>query len=107
MACLPAYSGAAIAKDTAATFTAIDAGDKPYVDPADPGLYSFVYGKDVTLISTPDATLRGQNMKGKADAVGRLFRDEIVAGALANGSGWVQYVYKEPGKAGLFQKATY
>ncbi len=97
----------AIAKDKPAAFTAINAGDKPYKDPANPGLYAFVYDKDVTLIATPDATVRGQSMKGKPDVMGRLFRDEIVGGAFANGTGWVQYVYKEPGKAGLFQKATY
>jgi signal transduction histidine kinase len=100
-------TSAAVTKDVKATFAAIDAGDKPYVDPSDPGLYAFVYNKDVTLVATPDATVRGQNMKGKADLVGRLFRDEIVAGALAMGTGWVQYVYKEPEKTGLFRKATY
>jgi polar amino acid transport system substrate-binding protein len=100
-------TSAAIAKDQPAAFTAIDAGDKPYQDPANPGLYAFVYDKDVTLIATPDSAVRGQSMKGKPDAMGRLFRDEIVAGAFAQGHGWVGYVYKEPGKAGLFQKATY
>jgi hypothetical protein len=100
-------TSAAIEKDAAATLAAIDAGKPPYRDPSNPALYAFVYDTQVTLIATPDATVRGQNMKGKPDAAGAMFRDEIVSGALANGSGWVKYVYKEPGQEGLFEKATY
>ena len=98
---------AALSKDTPRTLTAINAGQKPYVDPATPQLYAFVYDTSVTLVATPDPAVRGQNMSGKPDAVGTYFRDEIVAGALENGSGWVTYVYKQPGVDGLFQKATY
>ena len=97
----------AMAKDAPAALTAISAAQKPYTDPANPALYAFVYDKDVNLIATPDPSVRGKSMKGKADAVGSLFRDQIVGGAFANGSGWVRYVYKEPSKSGLFQKATY
>jgi polar amino acid transport system substrate-binding protein len=97
----------AIAKDAAATFAAINAGRAPYVDPSNPGLYAFVYDKDVTLVADPDPSLKGQSMKGKPDATGKLFRDEIVAGAFANGSGWERYVYKKPGGEELFQKASY
>jgi len=98
---------AALEKDAAATLAAIDAGDPPYTDAANPDLYAFVYDTDVTLVATPDAAVRGQNMKGKPDAVGKTFRDEIVAGAIAKGSGWEEYVYKEPGKEGLYLKTTY
>ena len=97
----------ALSKDTPRTLTAINAGQTPYVDPATPQLYAFVYDSTVTLVATPDPDVRGQNMSGRPDAVGKYFRDEIVAGALENGSGWVTYVYKEPGQAGLFQKETY
>jgi polar amino acid transport system substrate-binding protein len=104
---LVGISGAALEKDAAATLAAIDAGQAPYTDPARSDLYSFVYDTSVTLVATPDETVRGQNMKGKTDAAGKPFRDEIVAGALARGSGWEEYVYKDPGKDGLYVKSTF
>ena len=97
----------AVGRDVQGTFAAIDAGEAPYRDPADAQLYVFVYDTQVTLIATPDAAVRGQNMSGRPDATGKYFRDEIVAGALEHGSGWVTYVYKQPDRTGLFQKATY
>ena len=97
----------AIETDAPGTLAAVDAGAAPYVDPANPDLYAFVYDTAVTLVATPDDTTRGQNMKGKPDALGKPFRDEIVAGAVARGRGWEQYVYKEPGKDGLYLKSTY
>ena len=100
-------TGAALEKDSATTLAAINAGETPYKDAANPGLYAFVYDQNVTLVATPDATVRGQNMKGKPDAVGTMFRDLIVAGALAKGGGRQDYVYKQPGKEGLFRKSTY
>jgi len=84
---------AALEKDTPATLTSINAAQKPSVDPAQPQLYSYVYDMSVTLVASPDPDVSGQSMKGKPDAVGKLFRDEIVAGALDHGSGWVTYVY--------------
>ena len=98
---------AALEKDTPAVLTGINAAQEPFVDPAQPQLYSYVYDMNVTLVASPDPDVSGQSMKGKPDAVGRLFRDEIVAGALDHGSGWVTYVYTQPGKDGLFQKAAY
>lgn len=100
-------TAAALEKDAATTLAAIDAGDAPYTDPANPDLYAFVYDMQVTLVATPDSGVRGQDMKGRPDAVGTMFRDAIVAGAVADGSGWQAYVYKEPGKEGLFKKSTY
>lgn len=97
----------AVGRDVQGTFAAIDGGRAPYVDPLEPQLYAFVYDTAVRLVSTPDATTRGQDMSGRPDATGTYFRDEIVAGALEQGSGWVSYVYKQPGKDGLYQKATY
>lgn len=44
---------------------------------------------------------------GKADAAGFAFRDAIVSGALANGTGWVEYVWTHPDHASLFHKTTY
>ena len=41
------------------------------------------------------------------DAKGKNFRDEIVAGAVKDGKGWVEYVYQKPGEEGLYPKTTY
>ncbi|MEI6450410.1 MAG: cache domain-containing protein, partial [Actinomycetes bacterium] len=98
---------AALENDTPGTLKSINAGQEPFVDPAKPQLHPMVYDMNVKLVANPDPDVSGQSMKGKPDAVGKLLRDEIVAGALDRGSGWVTYVYAQPGKAGLFQKAAY
>ena len=51
--------------------------------------------------------LVGRNFKGKTDVNGKAFRDEIVAKAQQNGSGWEDYVYTNPGESGLYYKTTY
>lgn len=45
-------------------------------------------------------------MHGRTDAGGKPFRDDLVAGALEDGSGSVTYLYTEPDKKGLFVKST-
>ena len=100
-------TGAAIEKDAAGTFAAINAGEAPYVDPANPALYAFVFDRDVIAVANPDPAIRGRDMKGVPDAAGTMFRDAMVAGAFADGSGWVEYVKEEPGKQGLYRKASY
>jgi len=49
----------------------------------------------------------GRNLKGVPDMAGKLFRDNIVEGALKNGTGWEDYVFTMPGKIGLFYKSVY
>ena len=98
---------AAIEKDAPGTFAAIDAGAAPYVDPQDPALYAFVFDRDVKLVADPDPAFQGRTMKGVPDAAGKLFRDALVAGAFADGSGWIDYVKEEPGEEGLYRKASY
>lgn len=98
---------AAIETDAPGTLAAINAGKAPYVDPSNPALYAFVFDLDVSVAANPHPEMQGQSLKGKPDAAGKLFRDEIVAGALAKGSGWEQYVYAQPGTDGLQLKTTY
>ncbi len=98
---------AAIENDAAGTFAAINAGEAPYVDPSNPALYAFVFDQRVTIVADPDPAFQGRNLKGQPDAAGKLFRDELVAGAFADGSGWIEYVKQEPGKQGLHRKASY
>ena len=49
----------------------------------------------------------GENFRGKTDVTGKPFRDEILEGALNNGTGWVDYVYMHPVQANLYYKTTY
>ena len=100
-------TGAAVEKDAAGAFAAINAGDAPYVDPSNPALYAFVFDRDVIAVANPDPALQGRNLKGVPDATGAMFRDALVAGAFADGSGWVEYVKEKPGNAGLYRKASY
>lgn len=101
------HTCAAIAKDAAGTFAAINAGQAPYVDAQNPALYAFVFSRNVQIIADPDPTFQGKSMKGVPDAAGKLFRDAMVAGALADGSGWIEYVKEEPGSTKLSRKASY
>ncbi|MEI6451819.1 MAG: cache domain-containing protein, partial [Actinomycetes bacterium] len=98
---------AAIENDAPGTFAAIDAGEAPYVDPENPALYAFVFDRDVKIVADPDPAFQGRDMKGVPDAAGKLFRDALVSGAFADGSGWIEYVKAKPGEDGLYSKASY
>ena len=97
-----------IEKNAPETIRHINAGEAPYRDPENPALYVFVFDTNVTVIAHADNILAvGLNQRGKADVTGKPFRDEIVEGALANGTGWVDYVYSNPVEAGLYRKTSY
>jgi polar amino acid transport system substrate-binding protein len=98
----------AIRKNAPDTFRRINAGEAPFRDPENPALYAFVYDTNVTIVAHADnIQLVGANFKGKTDVSGKPFRDEIVAGALQNGTGWVEYVYINPVQTNLYYKTTY
>lgn len=101
-------TAAAIGKNATDTLRRISAGEAPYRNPQDPGLYVFVYDMDLTMVAHADNILLvGNNFKGKTDVTGKPFRDEIKAGALTNGTGWVDYVYVHPVRPNLYYKTTY
>ncbi|WP_319508651.1 transporter substrate-binding domain-containing protein [uncultured Methanolobus sp.] len=101
-------TAAAIEKNATDTFQRINAGEAPYRDYENPALYTFVYDMNVTMVAHADNLLLvGTNFKGKTDVTGKLFRDEIVAAALENGTGWEEYVYTNPVQANLYYKTTY
>jgi polar amino acid transport system substrate-binding protein len=95
-------------EDAPSTLIKINAGEAPYLDPANPSLYAFVYDTDVTMVAhATNPLLVGVNFKGKTDAAGKPFRDEIIRGALSHGTGWEDYVYTKPDQSGLYYKTTY
>ena len=99
---------AAIERNASDTFRRINAGDAPYRDPKNPALYAFVYDMNMTVVAHVDNILMvGVNYKGKTDVTGKPFRDDILAGALKNGTGWVDYVYLNPVQTNLYYKTAY
>ena len=97
----------ALQKDAASTIAAINAGDKAYTDAAHPDVYAFADDMNMTVVAHPNATVRGTNLKGKADVTGKLWRDEILTAAAAGKSGWMQYVYPTADGSGYVNKACY
>ena len=92
----------------AATIEKINKGEAPYIDPDNASLYAFVYDTAVTMVAhATNLLLVGVNFKGKTDAAGKPFRDEIISGALAHKTGWEDYIYTKPDQSGLYYKTTY
>lgn len=104
---LVASSASDLTKDLKGTCEKINKGEAPYKSATDPEFYVFVYDPEINMVAHPTASLVGKNFKGKPDAKGKKFRDEIVEGALKNKTGWVEYIYQKPGDAGLHPKKAY
>jgi polar amino acid transport system substrate-binding protein len=102
------FTSSSIESDAPGTFKKISAGEHPFKDKDNPGLYVFVYDTDVNMVADADnPNLVGMNFMGKVDVSGKKFRDEIVAGAIKNRTGWVDYIYTNPAESGLYYKITY
>lgn len=104
---LVASTAADLVKDLKGTCEKISKGEAPYKSPTDPEFYVFVYDLEINMLAHPTASLVGKNFKGKPDAKGKKFRDEIVEGAVKNKTGWVEYMYQKPGDTGLHPKKAY
>jgi polar amino acid transport system substrate-binding protein len=101
-------TAAAIERNAPDTFRRINAGEAPYRDPENPGLYVFVYNTDTTIVAhAANILVVGTNNRGETDVTGKRFQDEIIDGALKNGNGWVEYVYMHPVQPNLYYKTTY
>jgi polar amino acid transport system substrate-binding protein len=101
-------TAAAMEQNTSDTLRRINVGEAPYRDPTNPGLYVFVFNTNMTVVAHADNIMQvGVNFKGKTDVTGKPFRDEIYEGALANGTGWVDYVYLHPVQTNLYYKTAY
>ncbi|HWQ68172.1 MAG TPA: transporter substrate-binding domain-containing protein [Methanospirillum sp.] len=96
-----------LARDAPGTIDRINGGQPPYKNAAKPDLYVFVYDPEVTMIAHgANARMVGLNYHDKVDVAGVAFRDQLVQGALTNGTGWVDYIYSSPAETGLFWKTT-
>jgi polar amino acid transport system substrate-binding protein len=101
-------TAAAIAENATDTFRRINAEEAPFKDAANPAHYVFVFDTNVTIVAQADNVRQvGVNFRDKTDVTGKPFRNEMVNGALLNGSGWVDYVFSNPTETGLYYKTSY
>jgi hypothetical protein len=86
-----------IEKNALQTLARINRAEHPYKNKDNPSLYVFVLDTDLTVNGHPiKVKVIGKNMKGKPDIKGKMFRDEFLAVALKDGSGWVDYYFLNP-----------
>ena len=97
----------AMEKNAFQTMAKINMGDHPYKNIDNPALYVFVLDTDLTLVAHFKTAIVGRNQKGKPDAKGKLFRDEFLAVALKDGTGWVDYYFENPKTKKLAHKNTF
>lgn len=82
--------------------------EHPYKDQDNPSLYVFVLDTDLTVAAHPIMPhLAGENLKGKPDVKGKMFREEMLEKALQDGHGWVDYHYLNPQTKQVVRKISY
>ena len=96
-----------IEKNAFQTLAKINKGDHPYKNIDNPALYVFILDTDLYLVAHFKTPIVGRNMKGKPDVKGKLYRDEILAKALKDGSGWVDYYFENPKTKKVAHKNTF
>jgi polar amino acid transport system substrate-binding protein len=94
-------------KNASEVIKEINAGEHPYKDKNIPSLWVWLFDTDLKIIAHPNSRIVGKVRKGVPDVKGKMYRDEILKGALKNGSGWVEYHYPKPGRRGYFKKSCY
>ena len=88
---------AALEKDAEPTIDSILFAEHPYKNRDNPSLYVFVLDTNLTVAAHPIMPhIVGENLKGKPDVKGKMFREEMLEKALKHGSGWVDYHYFNP-----------
>jgi len=102
------YTADALMQDAPGTIARINAGEHPLWDRENRALYVFLYDTNVTIVAEADnPRLIGVNMKGKTDVAGTPFREQIVEKALAERTGWVDYIWMIPDRNGVYYKSAY
>lgn len=94
-------------KDAKGTLEKINKGQHPYVDKDNQTLYVFIYDMDMVVVAHHQDDIRGKSQKGKPDAKGKFYRDEIFEKANKDGKGWVDYTYRKPGDVGVHPKKSF
>lgn len=98
----------AVEKNALQTFARINRAEHPYKNSDNPALYVFVFDTDLTVVAHAIKTgVIGKNVRGKPDIKGKMFRDEILATALKDGEGWVDYYFANPKTKQEAHKTTY
>lgn len=87
----------AVEKNALQTFARINRAEHPYKNKDNPSLYIFAFDSDLNVVAHAIKTkVIGKNVKGKPDIKGKKFRDEMLAKATKDGSGWVDYYFMNP-----------
>ena len=99
---------AALEENAGQTLESILFAEHPYKNQTNPSLYVFVLDTDLTVAAHPIMPHRaGENLKGKPDVKGKMFREEMLEKALKDGRGWVEYHYRNPQTQRDARKLTY
>jgi len=97
-----------IVADAPTTIARINARSAPYLDNDNPELYVYILDENINVIANAsNPKIVGRCFKDVPDMAGRLFRNNIVEGALNNSTGWEDYVFTMPGRIGLYHKSVY
>ena len=97
-----------IAKNALQTIARINRAEHPYKNKDNPSLYVFVFDTDLTVVAHAIKTVAiGKNVKGKPDSKGKNYRDEMLAKAMTDGGGWVDYYFVNPKTNKEEHKNTY
>jgi polar amino acid transport system substrate-binding protein len=99
-------TSADVERNASSAFTNITAGARIYKDNPDMALY-VIDTKANVMAHSVRPELVGTNEMNRSDVSGKRFVEAMVAGALKNGVGEVDYIYSDPNKTGLYYKAAY
>ena len=99
---------AGLEKNAEQTLESILFAEHPYKNESNPSLYVFVLDTNLTVAAHPILShIVGENLKGKPDVKGKMFRDEMLEKALKDGKGWVDYHYLNPQTKEVGRKISY
>ena len=99
---------AGLEKNAEQTLDSILFAEHPYKNQNNPSLYVFVLDTNLTVAAHPIMPhIVGENLKGKPDVKGKMFREEMLEKALKDGRGWVDYHYFNPQTKHAARKISY
>lgn len=99
-------TSADVERNASSAFANITAGARLYKDNPDMALY-VIDTKATVMAHSVRPELVETNEMNRSDVSGKRFVEAMVAGALKDGVGEVDYIYSDPNKTGLYYKAAY